>query len=162
MTPTVTSFADLLQSAVTEPGTISAAYQQFHNYSIGNQLLAWSQCRSRNIAAGPMATFPKWKALGRHVRKGEKALVLCQPVTIKRTREQETNSEGTDVYTRFVYRPAWFVLAQTEAWIHRLSRFRRGTGVTHSRCLTLQKSHSMQRTVTSRGLPVADQSLSHC
>ena len=112
MAPSVASFADLLASAVTEPGTISTAYQQFHNYSIGNQLLAWSQCRSRNIAAGPMATFPKWKALGRYVRKGEKALVLCQPVTIKRTREQETDS--SDVYTRFVYRPAWFVLAQTE------------------------------------------------
>ena len=40
--------------------------------------------------------------------------MLCQPVTIKRTREQETDSEGTDVYTRFVYRPTWFVLAQTE------------------------------------------------
>ncbi len=114
MTPTVASFADLLQSAVTEPGTISAAYRQFHNYSIGNQLLAWAQCIERGIQPGPMATFPKWKALGRYVRKGEKALVLCQPVTIKRTREQETDSEGADVYTRFVYRPAWFVLAQTE------------------------------------------------
>ncbi len=68
----------------------------------------------RGIQPGPLATFPKWKALGRYVRKGEKALVLCQPVTIKRTREQETDSEGADVYTRFVYRPVWFVLAQTE------------------------------------------------
>ena len=68
----------------------------------------------RALRPGPLATSPKWKALGRHVRKGEKALVLCQPVTIKRTREQESDSEGTDVYTRFVYRPACFVLAQTE------------------------------------------------
>ena len=30
MTPTA-SFADLLRSAVTEPGTISTAYRQFHN-----------------------------------------------------------------------------------------------------------------------------------
>ena len=114
MTPTVASFADLLQSAVTEPGTISAAYRQFHTFSFGNQLLAWSQCAQRDIQPSPLATFPKRKALGRYVRKGEKALVLCQPVTIKRTREQETESESTDVYTRFVYRPAWFVLAQTE------------------------------------------------
>jgi len=114
MTPTVASFADLLQSAVTDPGTISAAYRQFHTFSFGNQLLAWAQCMERGIQPGPLATFPKWKALGRYVRKGEKALVLCQPVTIKRTREQETESESTHVFTRFVYRPHWFVLAQTE------------------------------------------------
>jgi len=44
-----TSFADLLQSAVTEPGIISSAYRQFHTYSIGNQLLAWAQCLERGI-----------------------------------------------------------------------------------------------------------------
>jgi hypothetical protein len=33
-------FRDLLKRAVSEPGTISAAYSAFHNYSIGNQLAA--------------------------------------------------------------------------------------------------------------------------
>jgi N-terminal domain of anti-restriction factor ArdC len=28
----------------------------------------------RGIQPGPLATFPKWKELGRHVKKGEKAL----------------------------------------------------------------------------------------
>ena len=79
MTPNTASFADLLRSAVTDPGVISRAYQQFHSYSLGNQLLAWAQCVERGIPPGPMATFLKWKELGRHVRKGEKALVLCQP-----------------------------------------------------------------------------------
>ena len=77
----VPSFADLLQSAVTEPGIISAAYSQFHTYSMGNQLLAWVQCLQREIPPGPIATFPRWKELGRHVKKGEKALMLCMPVT---------------------------------------------------------------------------------
>ena len=85
MTPAAsTSFADLLRSAVTEPGILSSAYRQFHNYSIGNQLLAWSQCLARGIQPGPMATFPRWKELGRYVRKGEKAITLCQPVTVTR------------------------------------------------------------------------------
>ena len=83
------SFADLLRSAVTEPGILSAAYRQFHAYSIGNQLLAWSQCLTRGIRPGPMATFPKWQELGRHVRKDEKAITLCQPVTIKRLADAE-------------------------------------------------------------------------
>ena len=59
MTPTIASFADLLRSAVTDPGVISTAYQQFHNYSLGNQLLAWAQCLERGIQPGPMATFPR-------------------------------------------------------------------------------------------------------
>ena len=109
---TPTSFAALLESALTDPGTISSAYSAFHNYSFGNQLLAMSQCLAREIPLGPIATFPKWLELGRCVRKGEKAIVLCQPVTIK----AKDTPEGEDpaVFTRFTYRPKWFVLAQTD------------------------------------------------
>src|ERR1700747_2151895 len=114
MTPSVASFADLLESAVTEPGIISTAYRQFHTYSIGNQLLAWSQCLQRKIQPGPMATFMGWKDKGRHVRRGEKTIVLCQPVTCKRPVEQQDGSEDEATFTRFVYRPHWFVLAQTD------------------------------------------------
>jgi hypothetical protein len=46
------------------------------------------------------------------VRKGEKALTLFMPVTIKRKGQEET--DDPDVFTRFVYRPNWFVLAQTD------------------------------------------------
>jgi antirestriction protein ArdC len=114
MAPSVASFADLLRSAVTDPGTISAAYRQFYRYSVGNQLLAWGECMARNIQPGPMATFVGWKEKGRHVRKGEKAITLCQPVTVKRTVETDDSSDEAEVFTRFVYRPHWFVLAQTE------------------------------------------------
>ena len=79
MAPTVASFADLLQSAVSDPGILSAAYQQLHTYSIGNQLLAWSQCLDRGIQPGPMATYPRWKELGRYVRKGEKRSCSASP-----------------------------------------------------------------------------------
>ena len=34
-------FRDLLKRAVSEPGTISAAYSAFHHYSMGNQLGAF-------------------------------------------------------------------------------------------------------------------------
>jgi antirestriction protein ArdC len=114
MAPNVASFAELLQSAVTEPGIISAAYRQFHTYSLGNQLLAWSQCLGRGIQPGPMATYPRWKELGRHVKRGERALTLCMPVTVKRSIETDDGSEGAEAFTRFIYRPNWFVLAQTD------------------------------------------------
>jgi antirestriction protein ArdC len=113
-TPQAATFAELLQRAVTEPGIVSQAYHAFHGYSIGNQLLALGQCIQRGITRGPIATFPKWKELGRHVKRGERAIVLCQPVTVKRTTEQQDGTEDEATFTRFVFRPHWFVLAQTE------------------------------------------------
>ena len=117
MTPNpciVPSFADLLRSAVTKPGIISAAYSQFHSYSIGNQILAWTQCQARGIQPGPIATFQRWKELGRYVRKGEKAMTLCMPVTVKRKLEDQDGTDEQEVFTRFVYRNHWFMLVQTK------------------------------------------------
>ncbi len=118
MAPSARAFADLLQTAVTDPGVISRAYQQFHSYSLGNQLLAMFQCAEREIPPGPMATYPRWRELGRHVRKGEKAITLCMPITVKRKRAEvvadPATDEPSDVITRFVYKPRWFVLSQTD------------------------------------------------
>lgn len=80
-------FAALLAQATTEPGTLSAAYTAFHSYSLGNMLLAAGQCGARGIPLGPIATYQRWRDLGRQVRKGEKAIELCQPVTCKRTKQ---------------------------------------------------------------------------
>jgi antirestriction protein ArdC len=113
MAATPASFVELLRTAVSEPGTISTAYSAFHNYSLGNQLLALGQCLARSVAPGPLATFHGWKDKSRHVRKGEKALTLCMPVTVKRTTETD-EGDGDHCFTRFIYRPHWFVLAQTE------------------------------------------------
>ena len=98
--PTPKAFADLLQSAVREPGILSRAYQQFHSYSLGNQLLAMVQCQERELEPGPMATYPKWQELGRQVRKGEKALTLCMPITIKRKDEPRDDDADVAVFTR--------------------------------------------------------------
>ena len=112
-------FADLLRRAVTEPGTISQAYRQFHTYSLGNQLLALGQCLARGLEPGPMGTYPRWRELGRQVRKGAKAITLCQPVTVKKHRHStdganaDTSNE-LETMTWFVYKPRWFVLAQTD------------------------------------------------
>lgn len=112
-TPAPETFAHLLESAINEPGLISSAYSAFHNYSLGNQLLALAQCMARGITPGPIATYQRWKELGRYVRKGEKAITLCRPVTVKRATPADDGDEQT-VATFFVYKPLWFVLAQTE------------------------------------------------
>lgn len=113
--PTTTSasqtFAQLLEQALTEPGKIHEAYTAFHGYSIGNQLSALFQCHARGIEPGPIATFPRWRDRGRFVRRGQKALTLCMPITVKR---QCADDEKADVFVRFVYRARWFVLSQTD------------------------------------------------
>lgn len=112
------SFADLLKEALEQPGTINRAYFSFHGYSLGNQLLALAQCAERGIDPGPLATFPSWKDRGRYVRKGEKALTLCMPITCKRRPESGSTDPSADeqpkTFTRFIYKPRWFVLAQTD------------------------------------------------
>ena len=108
------NFSTLLQEAVNTPGTIMRAYSAFHNYSIGNQLLALVQCQIRGIEPGPINTFPKWQDLKRHVKKGEKALTLCMPVTVKRKEVDEAGEEQDASFTTFVYKARWFVLAQTD------------------------------------------------
>ncbi len=108
---TAPNFTELLEKALTEPGQISQAYMAFHGYSLGNQLLAMFQCMAREIPIGPIATFNRWKELGRHVSKGTKAIELCMPITSKR-KDKQTGEDVT--FTRFIFRRNWFVLAQTE------------------------------------------------
>lgn len=111
-TTTAPSFASLLASVVTEPGRLSAAFCAFRGYSLGNQLLALTQCLERGITPGPIATFPGWKAQGRFVKKGEKALQLCMPITVRRKADDPDDVDAT--FTRFVMRPNWFVVSQTD------------------------------------------------
>ena len=103
---------ELLKEAVEKPGTIAAAYTAFHGYSIGNRILALWQCHARGIEPGPIATFPGWKEKGRYVKRGEKALTLCMPITMKK--KAEADEEKDEHFTRFVYRNRWFVLSQTD------------------------------------------------
>ncbi|MGI9066904.1 MAG: ArdC family protein [Pyrinomonadaceae bacterium] len=115
--PDVPKWSALLVEAVNKPGLIMEAYSAFHHYSIGNQLLAMIQCQLRGLEPGPINTFPGWQALGRNVKRGERALMLCMPITRKH-RDEEAADNGDDgngqhTYTAFVYKPRWFVISQT-------------------------------------------------
>lgn len=111
---TAPNFEQMLRDAVNEPGTISAAYSAFHTYSLGNQWLAACQLAARGIPLAPIASFNRWKELGRHVVKGAKAIELCMPVTRKRTEEKADGTTEDHRWTAFIYRRNWFVLSQTE------------------------------------------------
>ena len=112
----IPKWSALLVEAVNKPGLIMKAYTNFHHYSVGNQLLALMQCQLKRLQPGPINTYPGWQALGRNVKRGERALVLCMPITCKRQSEEADNhNEASKEYTftAFVHKPNWFVLAQT-------------------------------------------------
>ena len=113
--PDIPKWSALLVEAVNKPGLIMDAYSAFWNYSVGNQILALIQCQLRGIQPGPINTFPKWQTLGRVVRRGERALTLCMPLTRKRRDDEATDNERTEeqTFTTFVHRARWFVLSQT-------------------------------------------------
>lgn len=107
----------LLVDAIVKPGIISRAYSLFWSYSIGNQIAALIQCMVRRMEPGPIHTYPGWQQLGRQVKRGEIALVLTMPVTVKSHRQPSTKAakdDDTDRATIFVERPFWFTLCQTE------------------------------------------------
>ena len=113
----IPKWSALLVEAVNKPGMIMEAYSAFHSYSIGNQLLAMVQCQMRGLQPGPINTFPKWKELGRIVKRGERALILCMPIT-RKCRDEEAESNGDDAkgertFTSFMHKARWFVISQT-------------------------------------------------
>ena len=112
----------LLVDAVNKSGVLSTAYSRFWNYSVGNQLVALFTCMARKIEPGPIHTFRGWLELGRHVRKGERAISLCMPIQVNRRDKPESGgvaseeavASSSNVRTVFVLRPRWFVLSQTD------------------------------------------------
>ena len=117
--PAAPNFSELLIDAIKRPGSVMQAYSAFYNYSVGNQLLALFQCMFRGLEPGPIKTFPGWKDCGRNVKRGEKALMLCMPITFKRGSDGGTESNGEldsdECFTTgFMYRSRWFVISQTE------------------------------------------------
>lgn len=115
-TATTLNFAAIIAQALTEPGIISKAYSAFHNFSLGNQILAAIQLTERGMPLSPIASFNNWKEKGRFVKKGQKAIQLFLPVTIKRKAADEAAGESNEAgsYQVFMLKPHWFSLDQTD------------------------------------------------
>jgi antirestriction protein ArdC len=68
-----------LTEALNAPGALGDTYTRFYNYSYLNQIRLMMQG-----VAEPVATYNRWRELGRQVRKGSKAKVVLAPVLISR------------------------------------------------------------------------------
>lgn len=119
-------WAKLLSDALSYPGKISEAYSVFHQYSLGNAILAALQLGHKGLPLSPIASFNKWKQLGRLVQKGQKAIALVMPVTVKsKSKDLDEGGSGNteadaDTQTKgsgrtiYVLKNNWFSLSQTE------------------------------------------------
>jgi hypothetical protein len=84
----------------------------FHSYSAHNCMLLATQCHERGIVPTRIAGFRTWLKLGRCVRKGEVALRILAPVSLKerdRLTGEETDEPRVFFKTAFV-----FDVSQTE------------------------------------------------
>ena len=118
------NWGKLFSDALSCPGKVSEAYSVFHDYSLGNAILAALQLTVKGLPLSPIASFNKWKQLGRCVKKGEKAIALVMPVTVKTKSGDEvengaesndnTTEAGSSGRTIFVLKNNWFSLDQTE------------------------------------------------
>src|SRR5439155_9065405 len=84
----VTATAALVEAGAWQRMLAVAA--RFHTYSLGNQLLIALQ----NPDATRVAGFEAWKALGRHVRKGERGIAILAPMTFTRRVSTDTAADG--------------------------------------------------------------------
>ena len=107
-------FTALLIEAVQKPGKLLEAFEAFYDFSFYNMMVAMRQCEVRGIELGPIATFKRWKAKGRHVKRGEKAISLFMPIVRTGKKENEGGTEEQETISGFMCIPRWFVLSQTD------------------------------------------------
>jgi len=71
-----------------------------HRYSLGN--LAWlvSQAEQRNMPLSQVRGFRAWEAVGRNVRRGERALRVLAPITAKVQPQPDRPAQATEAEPR--------------------------------------------------------------
>ena len=114
MNPNTASFADLLRSTVIDPGVVSSRLSPVPQLQRQQSAPGVGAVPHPRTAARADGDLPEVEGAGPTRPQGEKAITLCQPVTIKRRTPADDGSDEADVFTRFTYRPRWFVLAQTD------------------------------------------------
>jgi len=120
----------------------------FHRYSFGNCLLIAQQAPSATQVAG----FKSWQSLGRQVRKGERAIRIMAPMSVKR----ENVETGEVERVPFFRAVPVFDVAQTDGEPLPSAPCEPITGDSHERYLAPLTAHA-----GSLGYTVASEDLEH-
>lgn len=102
--------SDLLEQALTIPGSLGSTYNRFYQYSPANYSLIHWQMILKGRSPEPVATFKRFQDMGRQVVKGSKAMSILRPIMVKR--EDEKGEEHA--FTRFKMVKCLFSLSDTE------------------------------------------------
>ncbi|MCL1599693.1 MAG: ArdC-like ssDNA-binding domain-containing protein [Actinomycetia bacterium] len=86
---------------------------RFHDYSLGNWLLMWSQAEQRGAAVTRPAGYRTWQKLGRQVRRGERGYRILAPMTRRLPAEDAETEEPKRIVTGFRVVPV-FDVSQTD------------------------------------------------
>lgn len=73
----------LIETALTAEGNVGSTYNRFYDYSFMNQMYL----RMQGVCE-PVATYERWKRLGRQVIRGARAKEIIRPVIIKRETDE--------------------------------------------------------------------------
>jgi len=74
---------------------------RFHDYSVGNWLLLWSQAEQRGTAVTRPAGYRAWQQFGRHVRRGERGYKILAPIIRRLPAEEADDEEPRRIVTGF-------------------------------------------------------------
>ena len=88
MPETKVDWPKLLDEALTAPGNLGNVYSRFHDYSITNMLLFLMQGIRE-----PVASYSRWKSLGRQVVRGARAKQVIVPVLVNEQPPEEEELE---------------------------------------------------------------------
>jgi len=79
------------------------ARQLFHAYSASNCMLIALQCHRLGIVPEQVAGFQTWIKLGRAMRKGERAIRILAPITVKRRDSDDAEEQRVFFRAAFVF-----------------------------------------------------------
>lgn len=104
----------LLESALTEAGKLGEYYSYFHDYSFRNQLLL----RMQGVKS-PVATFKKWKEMGRIVKKGSISKQILIPVKHDTKLSDDDSEETKSIsWTSYIPKNCLFELNDTDGELY--------------------------------------------
>lgn len=98
MMQTPIAIRELLAMSLAEQIGLVEAHRFVGRFALVNQALVARQCASRDLELGPIATYDEWKAHGRAVLRGERALAMVRV-------RGEAGEPAVDA--------KWFALSQT-------------------------------------------------
>lgn len=115
MEPKNLNYSEIFTDIISKEGTLSQCFSTFHNFSINNQILACWQLHAKGMDIQPVACCSRWNNMGRHVKKGERAIWLWQPFTgYNYITDEQTGRTVKEEYVYFQFKPRWFALEQTD------------------------------------------------